>query len=110
MARVVLLYDLDCPNVPLARTNLRQALAQAGMPAEWSEVDRAAADTPAEWRGFGSPTVLVDGRDAGGLTATAHGATCRLYRQAGVPTGAPPVEMLAAALSWAPPASGTSDP
>lgn len=77
MRSVVLLYDRDCPNVRDARTNLVRAFVAAGISPRWSEVDRAAEDTPAEWRGYSSPTVLVDGRDVCGGTPGA-GPGCRL--------------------------------
>ncbi|MES2639616.1 MAG: rhodanese-like domain-containing protein [Myxococcota bacterium] len=95
--RVVLLYDRDCPNVELARANLRRALEEARAPACCEEVDLGAPDTPVPWTRFGSPTVLVDGRDVAGASAD-DGPTCRTYLQAGVRSNAPPVDILVAAL------------
>ncbi len=105
MERVVLLYDRDCPNVRAARANLLRAFADAAAPARWDEVDRAAADTPAAWRGYGSPTVLVDGRDVGGTAPGNDGAACRTYLHAGERASAPPVSMLAYALRAMPTSS-----
>lgn len=99
MSDVVLLYDRDCPNVSAARENLLRAFDQAGAPARWVEVDRAGEDTPAAWRGFGSPTILVDGVDVGGGAPASGGPTCRLYPSASGFSGAPPVEALVAALA-----------
>lgn len=98
MARVTLLYDRDCPNVGDARANLLRAFSEAGVAARWDEVDRAAEDSPAEWRGYGSPAVLVDGRDVAGLLPAATAATCRTYLHAGVRSKAPPVPVIVAAL------------
>ncbi|MFZ5479494.1 MAG: MerC domain-containing protein [Myxococcota bacterium] len=107
MERVVLLYDRDCPNVRAARSNLLRAFSEAGVPARWEEMDRAGPDTPAAWRGFGSPTVLVDGRDVAGL-APGDGASCRVYESAGARSGAPSVDVIAAALAATPPAPAPS--
>ncbi len=101
MARVTLLYDRDCPNVREARANLLRAFSEAGVAAQWDEVDRAAADSPPEWRGYGSPAVLVDGRDVAGLLPAVTAATCRTYLDAGVRSKAPPVTVIVAALSSA---------
>jgi mercuric ion transport protein len=95
--RVVLLYDRDCPNVELARANLRHAFEEAQVPPHWEEVDLEAPDTPLPWTRFGSPTVLVDGRDAAGA-APDDGPTCRTYLHAGVRSHAPPIDILVAAL------------
>ena len=101
MAQVMLIYDKDCPNVRVARSNLLKAFAEAGMPARWDEVDRGAADAPAEWRGFASPTLLIEGRDAAGMAPNGGDAACRLYEHAGVRSGSPSVDMLVAALTAA---------
>lgn len=97
MRDVVLLYERSCPNVQLARANLLRAFSLAKLPASWREVDLEASDTPAEWTTFGSPTIVVDGRDVGGGTP-GQGATCRLYEQDGRLTGAPSAARIAAAL------------
>jgi mercuric ion transport protein len=89
---VDLIYDEGCPNVDSARALLRSALAQLGLRAEWREWDRASPGTPPGFRGFGSPTILVDGIDVSGddePSQTEHGTHCRLYlnedRLGGVP-------------------------
>jgi len=80
MADVVLLYDPDCPNVSACRSKLREAFAAVGQTPCWREVDRTAKDTPCKYKGFGSPTILVDGHDLGNEKPTNEGASCRLYR------------------------------
>jgi hypothetical protein len=94
---VVLLYERSCPNVRAARANLMHAFSAAKLPAEWREVDIDAPDTPAEWRAFGSPTILVDAADVGG-SAPAAGATCRLYDDGGKLVRAPAVDRIVARL------------
>ncbi len=104
---VELIYDRDCPNVLDARANLVKALAASGRAVRWIEWDRGASDSPPHVRGYGSPTVLVDGKDvAGGFSLHVPHAghdgespSCRLYRNgAGRASGIPSVEQIAAAL------------
>lgn len=57
-----LVYFDGCPNADQARANLRAALDGGS----WREWDLSSADTPERFRRFGSPTVLVDGRDVTG--------------------------------------------
>ncbi|MBI2391223.1 MAG: hypothetical protein HYV09_16660 [Deltaproteobacteria bacterium] len=97
MADVILVYERTCPNVRAARANLVRAFSEAGLPATWREVDRDAADTPSWLRGFGSPTIVIDGEDVGGAPP-ADGASCRLYEDGGRLVGAPSVERIAARL------------
>lgn len=76
--RVELLYSPECPNVDAAREQLRRALAEAGLPLRWKEYDVSSPSAPKRVRGFGSPTILVDGRDVSGASS-AEAASCRVY-------------------------------
>lgn len=98
MPRVELVYDADCPNVEAAREQLRRALAQAGQATQWEEWERSDPAAPAYARRYGSPTILVDGRDvAGGPPTDAN--CCRLYRTGeGRLQGIPSVKAIASAL------------
>ena len=60
------IYDPECPNAKTARANLMTALSRAGVAPRWVEHLAGAPSTPVEVRSFGSPTVLVDGRDVAG--------------------------------------------
>ncbi|RUL87941.1 hypothetical protein [Tautonia sociabilis] len=96
---VALILDPACPNVPQARSNLRSAFEAIGRTPRWRELDRNAPGTPPEWARFGSPTILVDGRDVAGTEPTEAGNSCRLYRSGdGRLAGVPSVELLAAKL------------
>ena len=75
---VQLLFFGGCPNAEATRAVLRQALSECGRPSEFEELDVGAPQTPPELRDWGSPTILVDGRDVGGLAAPT-GSSCRLY-------------------------------
>ena len=90
---VELLYDENCPNVAEARANLRRALIEVGLPPSWTERMPVAPEAPYPLRGFGSPTVLVNGRDVGGAEP-ADAACCRVYEVAGRWSGAPPGELI----------------
>lgn len=98
MATVELIYDGDCPNVTEARTQLLQAFARAKVEARWQEWRADDDESPTHVRGYGSPTILVDGRDVAASEPTG-GACCRLYTQAdGSMRGAPGIEAIVAAL------------
>lgn len=113
MPTVELIYDPDCPNVEKAREQLRRALAEAGLPLQWQEWNRAAPEAPNHAREYGSPTILVDGRDLAGLSPSEEVNSCRVYPD---PDGrlmrVPAMEMIATALLQAkegtPPAKGVT--
>jgi hypothetical protein len=100
MLTVDLVYDLDCPNIEAARANLRRAFANLGQPPGWREHRIGSAALPAYARGYGSPTILVDGRDVAG-SEPGSDACCRLYAGSEGTSGAPAVEQIAAALERA---------
>ena len=102
---VDLVYDVDCPNVDEARHVLRHALAETGFPPVWREWPRDAADTPPALRGLGSPTILVDGNDVSADATPASGHerpnSCRIYHYGHTLSGAPPLDVVTAALTEA---------
>jgi len=98
---VELVYERDCPNVAAARANLLRAFAEAGVPAMWTEWEQSSSETPAGLRGFGSPTVLVEGNDVAGAQPVEGLAFCRLYDGDDDRRGAPPVKLIAGALARA---------
>ena len=93
--KVELIYDSDCPNVAETRANLLQAFAAAHLEAKWTEWELSSASIPAYAAGFGSPTVLVEGRDVAGESPRERISCCRLYAFVeGRYSGAPSVELL----------------
>jgi len=97
--RVEFITDRDCPNVPAARSQLLRALVRAGLPARWQEWDRCAADTPRTVRNYGSPTILVNGKDITEAAPSGGADCCRLYRRRGGRlAGVPEVGDIAEAL------------
>lgn len=103
---VELVYDVDCPNVEGARNLLRNAMATVGLPVQWTEWNRAARETPISRRAFGSPTILVDGRDVASSENSNDSLpvanSCRLYRnESGGLHGVPSLNLVVGALARA---------
>jgi hypothetical protein len=91
--KIQLLHFEGCPNVDAARAALRQALAAEKLDAPVEEIDVEGADAP-EWaRGWGSPTILIEGQDVLGQTQSGS-SCCRLYAD-----GAPSVEAIRARIA-----------
>jgi mercuric ion transport protein len=99
------IYDPECPNAKTARANLMTALSRAGVAPRWVEHLAGAPSTPVEVRSFGSPTVLVDGRDVAG-DAPASAQSCRRYDG----SGAPSVELIHQALRGSADTAGGAAP
>lgn len=89
---IELIYFDGCPNADKARTNLVTATGAAREDVPWREWNLSDETTPAEYRRFGSPTVLVDGEDVTGADGGNAAMACRA-------DGAPDVEVIRRALS-----------
>lgn len=88
--RVELVYFSGCPHAEEARSRLRLALEVSGLTPTWDEWDTGRRGTPDSYLRFGSPTVLVNGRDvSGGMEGIGMGC---------VVAGAPPVAIIVNAL------------
>jgi len=91
---VELVYFGSCPSVGLARQSLNDALSSLGLSPGWQEWDLEDQSTPARLRGYGSPTVLIGGRDVRGGSAVSEGLACRA-------DGAPSADEIRRALAEA---------
>ncbi len=99
MPLVEFIYDANCPNVSAAREQLLRAFAMAGVSATWQEWERSDSNSPAHMRHYGSPTILVDGKDVYGTKSECGITACRLYHHPdGSTSGVPPLEKTAAAI------------
>lgn len=99
MPKIEFLYDRDCPNIDDARRQLRRALQRAGLAGDWIEWERNDPNSPAYARQFGSPTVLVDGRDVAGESPAEDAPSCRIYTHSrGRNRGVPRADVIVAAL------------
>jgi hypothetical protein len=99
MPKVELIYDDACPNVEAARQQLRRAFQELGQSPAWQEWDRGAPSSPAHARQYGSPTILVDGKDVSSASPSDGADCCRVYRSEhdGLQK-VPPVESITSAL------------
>jgi hypothetical protein len=88
---IELVYFSGCPHVEVARAALRTALEEMGLPLQWQEWDQTRSETPARLQGYGSPTVLVGGKDVTGAEPRNAGRACRA-------DGVPSSQMIVAAL------------
>ncbi len=99
MALIELIFNSDCPNADAAREQLRQALRLAGREPTWVEWDRESPDSPAHASRFGSPTILVNGRDISGKDTESDASSCRVYQnENGGFGGAPSPEDILSAI------------
>ena len=58
--KIHLLYFSECPNWKKAQENLCAASNRLGKKLEWEEVNLESSDCPQSWRGFPSPTILIN--------------------------------------------------
>ena len=98
MMIVELVYESTCPNVKAARTRLLEAFQLVGIPPKWNEWETGRPETPENVRHFGSPTILVDGKDVSESNDRAEGNSCRLYATRAGFENAPAVSQIAGAL------------
>lgn len=78
--RIELLGFRGCPHTPTIRKNLEAALASLGGQAKITDVNLETLTEKDARRGWGAPTILVDGRDLMGLTHPAgRTLSCRVY-------------------------------
>lgn len=107
MPKVDLVFDADCPNVPAAREQLRLAFEAIGIPPRWRELNNDADAVPDYARGFGSPTILVDGVDVTGAEKV-QASCCRVYpTRDGALAGVPSVDAIIEALRRGGPSGGS---
>jgi hypothetical protein len=91
-----------CPHLPVTRQRLALALDAAGRPDIDVQLRVVRTDAEAAELGFtGSPTILIDGRDAFPDRHVVAGLSCRLSRSAESTSGSPTVEQLTAAIAEA---------
>lgn len=77
--QVELVYEKTCPNIGAAREQLLRAFVEAGITPHWQEWEVSSADAPAHVHGYGSPTILVDGKDVSGGVIEGNDYCCRVY-------------------------------
>ncbi|MGH8993618.1 MAG: thioredoxin family protein [Acidimicrobiia bacterium] len=95
---IELLCIAGCPNRSLARRHIDLALARTGRDAVVRERVVASAEEAQSLGMRGSPTILIDGRDAFAGAAAGGGLSCRLYSSEAGVSGAPTVSQLVEAM------------
>jgi hypothetical protein len=91
---IELIYFDGCPNAEPARANLREALATLDLATDWQEWEQGDPNSPPHAREYGSPTILVNGRDVTGVGAGVDTLACRA-------DGAPSIDTIRNALEGA---------
>ncbi|MBX2883875.1 MAG: hypothetical protein KTR32_28235 [Granulosicoccus sp.] len=90
---IQLLVFEGCPMAEPARENLKEALTTCGIDT-FEEIDILDSKSPEELRGWGSPTILVNGQDISGHKK-GGGVSCRIYN---MPGGVPDVQSIVNSL------------
>lgn len=79
--QVELVYEKTCPNIVAARTQLLRAFADAGITPRWQEWEVNSEEAPEHVHGYGSPTILVNGKDVSPATHHGDDMCCRVYAE-----------------------------
>lgn len=96
--KVEIIYDHDCPNVGEAKKRLKEAFVRLKLDQEWQEWERSDKKAPSYVLQYGSPTILVNGRDIFEDLETS-GNSCRIYKtEKGMIQSVPSVEQICVAL------------
>lgn len=94
--KVQFLSFAGCPLADAAKTSLEQALCDCGMEG-YESIDILAPGVPDELRIWGSPTILIDGKDVTGQ-GKGDGVGCRVYS---TPSRVPDARVIASSLAAA---------
>lgn len=112
--QIELVYEKSCPNIEAARMQLLRAFAKTAITPRWQEWEVSTPGAPEHIHGYGSPTVLVNGKDVGGHNSEGDDYCCRLYSYGensieGVPAVADIVHALESAQQLPTAANGVSN-
>jgi len=93
---IELQYFPGCPHWELAADRVREVAERRGLHVTYRVIDNDAEATRVRFRG--SPTILIDGRDAFASGDEPVGLSCRLYATPDGMQGAPTIDQLDALL------------
>ena len=80
MLKIELIYDRDCPNILQIRALIHDVLAELHLKEELIEWDRSVETSPSYVKKYGSPTILINGKDVASVSSIINGeAACRVY-------------------------------
>lgn len=94
---IELVYEKSCPNVQQARDVIVRACQVAGVQLPCQEWDVADNNAPERIRHYGSPTILVNGKDVSASTGN-DCACCRIYPENTEFKGCPALDDVVRAL------------
>jgi len=93
--QIQFLYFDGCPNASILEASLAEALTRSGADHPYQRIDLSSGSTDEPIMGFGSPTILVDGKDLFDSPASVAGhLSCRIY-----PDGLPDTETISLKLA-----------
>lgn len=96
---VELVFERNCPNIEAARAQLLKAFQEAKITPHWQEWEVSNPGAPESVLGYGSPTILVNGKDVCGESPAENVDSCRIYTNPeGGYSGVPALSDVAEAL------------
>ena len=99
--KIQLIRNEMCPNWQEAEELLKEALSEAGLSEDYEVIVVEDDEKAKEYRFFGSPQILIDGKDIDPLSSKVsdyHTQGCRFYLREGKVLEHPPKEMILQAL------------
>ena len=76
---IELIVEKTCPNIEAARQQITRACNNLNIKPLWQEWEVSAADAPEHIHGYGSPTILINGKDVSGDMTAGDDFCCRVY-------------------------------
>lgn len=80
---VELVYEMSCPNIEAAREQLLKAFQEIKITPHWQEWETSNPEAPEHVLGYGSPTILINGKDVCGEKPAENNNCCRVYTDPG---------------------------
>jgi glutaredoxin len=99
--KIQLIRNESCPNWQKTEELLKEALSEAGLSEDYEVIVVEDDEKAKEYRFFGSPQIIIDGKDIDPLAAKAsdfHFQGCRFYLWEGKVLEHPPKKMILQAL------------
>ena len=100
-SKIELIYENTCPNIDAARQQIKLACNKLDIKPDWLEWEVSAADAPKHIHGYGSPTILVNGKDVSGEMTAGDDYCCRVYANSPGNKGVPIVNDIMQAIQSA---------
>jgi mercuric ion transport protein len=102
MTLVEFIYEKNCPNVKSTRAQLLQAFSKLKIKPHWLEWEINDVSAPAYVRHYGSPTILINGKDIDESRDSTNPEQCRLYAHSdNTISGVPPIDNIMNAIQAA---------